>query len=397
MAYYREMQQALIKLATSFPILCITGPRQSGKTTLTRQFFPDKPYFNLEDPSLREQINQDPKGLLASLGSRGAIFDEVQNLPILLSYLQVFVDEQSSKQSIKGQFVLTGSYNLGLLESVTQSLAGRVGLLELLPMSTDELSRAEISLTPEQSLLFGGLPRVFSENIPPTLVYQNYVKTYVERDVRSLLNIKDLSQFQRFLTLCAGRIGSEFVASHLANDLGVSYHTVQSWVSVLEASYLIFRLPPYFENLGKRVIKSPKLYFCDVGLACYLLGLETEHQINRDPLKGNLFENLVVLDLYKKCLNLGREPRLVFYRDQGQHEVDLIWQQGRELTPIEIKFGQTFQASFTKGLTYFKSIAGERVPQGYVVYTGETLAAPIGLWSIVNYRQSAQEIVCGSA
>lgn len=381
--FQRAIEPALQELIQSFPIICLTGPRQSGKTTLAKHYCPEKTYFNLEDPSLRAQLISDPKGLLASLDEHGAIFDEIQHFPELLSYLQVNTDQNP----IKGKFLITGSYNLALIESVTQSLAGRVGLLELLPMSTQEIKRADIHLSTDESLYYGGLPRIFRDHINPTLVYKNYVKTYLERDMRQIIQVKDLAQFQRFMQLMAARIGSECVASHLGNELGVSYHTIQSWISVLEASYIIFRLQPYHENFGKRVIKSPKLYFTDVGLASYLLGIETTAQLTRDPLKGSLFENLVVLDLYKARLNQGREPRLYYYRDQGQHEIDLIWQQGRDLIPIEIKYGQTFQTHFTKNLSYLKTIAPDRVPHGYVIYTGETQTSS-GTWRLLNYHQS---------
>jgi predicted AAA+ superfamily ATPase len=381
--FKREIEPALRELADSFPIVSITGPRQSGKTTLAKEYFLDKPYFNLEDPSQRAQIENDPKGIIASLGDQGAIFDEVQHFPDLLSYLQVETDQRQ----IKGQFVITGSYNLLLMESITQSLAGRVGLLELLPMSTQELIRAQISLSTDEQLYYGGLPRIFRDNINPTLVYKNYVKTYLERDMRSIIKIKDLSQFQRFMQLCAARIGTEFIASNIGNELGVSYHTVSSWLSVLEASYVVFRLQPYFENFGKRIIKSPKLYFTDVGLATYLLGIENVQQISRDPLKGNLFENLVILDFYKQLLNQGKEARIYFYRDRSQYEVDLIWQDGRDLIPIEIKYGQTYKNEFIKNLNYFQTIAKDRVPHAYILYTGESGFGDGGLCRVLNYQE----------
>lgn len=381
--FKREIEHALRELAATFPVISITGPRQSGKTTLSKQLFPGKPYFNLEDPSQRIQLIEDPKGIITSLGERGAIFDEIDHFPELLSYLQVETD----KRQIKGQFVITGSYNLALMESVTQSLAGRVGLLELLPMSTQEIMNANIELSTDELLYYGGLPRIFRDSINPTLVYKNYVQTYLERDVRRITRVSDLVQFQRFLQLCATRIGSEFVASNIANELGISYHTVQSWLSVLEVSYIVFRLQPYFENFGKRIIKSPKLYFTDVGLASYLLGIENTMQITRDPLKGSLFENLVVLDFYKQLLNQGKVARIYFYRDRSQYEVDLIWQNGRALIPIEIKYGQTYKADFTKGLTYFKNIAKDRVSQGYVIYTGEgSIQDAKSEWRLLNYR-----------
>ena len=240
--FFRQITPELKSLAKQFLIICVTGPRQSGKTTLVRHCFPKKQYFNLEDPDQRAAIITDPKGILAAAGVVGAIFDEVQHFPQLLSYLQALTDENQ----IKGQFIITGSYNLALMESVTQSLAGRVGLLDLLPMSTQELIQAGITLSTDELLYHGGLPRIFCDNLSPTLVYKNYVKTYLERDMRKVINVSDLMQFQRFMQLCAARVGSEFVASNIANELGVSYHTVQSWLSVLEASYIVFRLQPYF-------------------------------------------------------------------------------------------------------------------------------------------------------
>ena len=381
--FQRDIKPALSELANSFPIISITGPRQSGKTTLAQQQFPDKPYFNLEDPSQRAQIEDNPKGVIASLGTEGAIFDEIQHFPDLLSYLQVETDHKQ----IKGQFIITGSYNLALMESVSQSLAGRVGLLELLPMSTQELIQAKIQLSTDELLYYGGLPRIFRDQINPTLVYKNYVKTYLERDMRSIIQVKDLMQFRRFMQLCATRVGSEFIAANIGNELGISYHTVQSWLLVLEASYVIFRLQPYFENFGKRIIKSPKLYFTDVGLASYLLGIENTEQISRDPLKGSLFENLVILDFYKQLLNQGREARIYFYRDRSQHEVDLIWQYGRDLIPIEIKYGQTYRKEFVKNLAYFQTVAENRVHLGYVVYAGESSKQREVLWRFINYRE----------
>lgn len=385
MTFSRDIAPVLDELANIFAVVSITGPRQSGKTTLAKSHFPDKAYFNLEDPSMREKIMSDPKSILASVKQTGAIFDEVQHCPELLSYLQAEVDETQAV----GQFIITGSYNLALMSSVTQSLAGRVGILELLPLSLHELKMANIKLSVDEAIYTGGLPKIFKEQHNPTLIYRHYLKTYVERDMRNLININDLSQFQRFMQLCASRVGSEFVASNLANEIGVSYHTIQAWLSVLEVSYIVFRLPPFFENFGKRIVKSSKLYFSDVGLACYLLGIETPEHVSRDPLRGNLFENLVVLDCYKHLLNQGKDARLYFYRDRAQKEIDLIWQRGRELIPIEIKLGQTYQTSFVKGLTYFKQLANQKVPEGYVIYTGETQAEEGMLWKLINYQDCA--------
>jgi len=296
---------------------------------------------------------------------------------------------EADKNDIKGQYVVTGSYNLALMESVAQSLAGRVGIAELLPMSTQEITNSGIHLSLEGTLYSGGLPRIFKDNINPTLVYKNYVKTYLERDMRNLINIKDLAAFRRFMQLCAARVGSEIIASNIGNELGVSHHTIQSWLSVLEASYVVFRLPPYFENFGKRVIKASKLYFTDVGLACYLLGIETETQLQRDPLMRKLFENLVVLDMYKNLLNRGREARIYFYRDRSQNEIDLIWQSGRSLIPIEIKLGKTYRSEFTKGLIYFEKLAPQRVLYGYIIYTGESDALDTEKqWRLLNFQES---------
>ncbi len=246
--------------------------------------------------------------------------------------------------------------------------------------------QGDIRLTTDERLYYVGLPGIFREAINPTLVYKNYVKTYLERDIHQVINIKELSQFQRFMQLCASRIGSEFLASHIGNELGISYHTVQAWVSALEASYIIFRLQPYFENFGKRAIKSSKLYFTDVGLVCFLLGIENVAQLSRDPLKDNLFENLVILDRYKNCLNQGETAWIYFYRDQSQHEVDLICQSGRRLILVEIKYAKTFQSNFIKNLTYLKKLAPEQISHGYVVYNGDTNAQSEQTWRLLNYR-----------
>ncbi len=362
----RTIHSELIQMAQSYPVVTLLGPRQSGKTTLVKQSFPDKPYVSLEDPDQRLFVNNDPRGFLEKYPD-GLILDEIQRQPELLSYIQGIVDEKNSK----GMYILTGSHQLALHQAVSQSLAGRTALLKLLPFTIAELLQASDRKPPDHYLYYGMYPRIYHDNINPTKFYRDYVQTYIERDVRHLINIKDLSLFQKFLKLCAGRIGQLFNANNLSNELGISTHTVQHWLSILEASFIVLRLQPYFENLGKRTIKSAKLYFTDVGLASYLLDIHNETQIARDPLRGGLFENLVVLDIVKNALNRGIEPNCYFYRDSNHNEVDLLFKTGNNLIPIEIKSSQTFHSDFLKGLHYFKKIAKDRCPTGFLIYAGE--------------------------
>ncbi len=378
--FKRTLQKTLIDSAKHYPVVTITGMRQSGKTTLARHTFPDKPYANLELPDTREIATTDPRAFLAQFPD-GAILDEIQRAPMLLSYIQVIVDEKNQN----GQFILTGSHQLSLHEAITQSLAGRTAMLTLYPLTLFELEQAGFDFSVDKQILYGAFPRIYKENLDPEDAYRNYLLTYVERDVRQLINIKDISLFQRFIKLCAGRIGCVFEATSLANDIGVSTHTIQSWLSILEASYVVFRLQPYYENFGKRVIKSPKLYFTDVGFASYLLDIENITQLQRDPLRGNLFENLIILELMKYRLNRGKDPNLYFYRDKHQNEVDVIYKTGHDLIPIEIKSAKTFNKSFLKTLKLFQQYAKDRVPKGYVVYTGP-IEQKLGDFELLNYR-----------
>lgn len=363
--FQRKMQQELIAAAESYPVVTITGPRQSGKTTLAQLTFPQKPYINLEAPDTRERILMDPRSFLES-HPHGAIIDEIQRAPVLLSYIQPFVDARDEK----GLFILTGSHQMALHEAVTQSLAGRCALLTLLPMSLSELNRAGFDLPLDQALLQGGYPRIFKDHLNPTKAYASYFHTYVERDLRQLIHVKDLAQFQKFVRLCAGRIGQLLNLEGLGNEVGVSSHTIKEWISILEASYIVIRLQPYFENFGKRLLKTPKLYFTDVGFACYLLGIETITQLERDPLRGNLVENLVFLELIKSRLNIGLDPKLYYLRDAHGHEVDFLFQKGHELIPIEVKASKTFNKSFVDNLIFFKNLAKERMQDGFVIYGG---------------------------
>ncbi len=362
----RHIEKELLSTAASYSVVTLLGPRQSGKTTLVRHVFPEKPYVSLENPDDRSFAEQDPRGFLEQY-PEGAILDEIQRLPILLSYIQGIVDRQETR----GLFILTGSHQLELHQSISQSLAGRTAILKLLPLCQAELPPTHPPQTLDDYLYQGMYPRIYHDPIQPTSFYRNYVQTYLERDVRRMIAIKDLSQFQHFIKLCASRIGQLFNATQISNELGVSSNTVTHWLSILEASFVIFRLQPYFENFGKRMIKSPKLYFTDVGLAAYCLGIHQKEQLTRDPFRGHLVENFVISEFIKHRANQGLEPNCYFYRDSNQHEIDLLIQQGAQLIPVEIKSSKTFHPDFLKNLQYFKSIAKEQYAPGFLIYAGE--------------------------
>ncbi len=385
--FKRAITTELQRLKNDYPIVTVIGPRQSGKTTLVRSTFPEKPYANLEDPDTRNLADLDPRGFLENYPN-GAILDEIQRMPKLLSYLQNIVD-QSEK---KGQFILTGSHQLELHQAITQSLAGRTALLTLLPMSLDELLAENIDLSLDEALIKGGYPRIHKDHLDPTKAYRNYFQTYVERDLRQLINVKDLSQFERFIRICAGRIGQILNMEEIGGEVGLSSHTVKEWISMLEASFIVFRLQPYFENFGKRIIKSPKLFFTDVGLATYLLGIENEVQISRDPLRGHLIENLIVLELVKWRFNHGLDPQLYYYRDLQKNEVDVIFKTGNQLIPIEIKSSKTFNSEFLNKLQFFQNLVKERAPQGYLIYAGEQ-EQQIQSIQLLNYKHAARSIM----
>lgn len=362
----RDIQTELQAMADAYPVVTVLGPRQSGKTTLVRHVFRHKPYVSLENPDDRAFADQDPRGFL-EMYPDGAVLDEIQRLPILLSYLQGIVDNQQ----IKGLFILTGSHQHELHESVSQSLAGRTAILTLLPLCLSELPAVLQHQDLDYYLYHGMYPRIYSDQLEPTKFYRNYLQTYIERDVRKMVNVKDLSLFQRFIKLCASRVGQLFNASNISNELGVSSNTVQHWLSILEASFVIYRLQPYFESFGKRMIKSPKLYFTDVGLATYCLDIHKQEQLARDPLRGNLVENFVISEFIKHRTNRGLEPGCYFYRNSNDHEVDLLIKQGNQLIPIEIKSSKTFHPDFLKGLRYFKDLVQERCSQGFLIYAGD--------------------------
>ncbi len=361
----RQIATAVKEAATKLPVITIVGPRQSGKTTLAKALFPDKPYRTLEHPRTYENARRDPEAFLAELPD-GAILDEVQRAPDLLSYIQCIVDEKGTN----GLFVLTGSSNLLLMKNVSQTLAGRCAIFTLLPFSLVEAD----GLLPKgdmlSAILAGGYPRLLTSGARRNTFYDGYISTYVERDVHQLLKIKDTLLFTNFLRLLVGRIGTILDVTSISNDTGVSTKTVMEWLSILHTSYICFLLPPWHENRGKRLIKSPKLYFYDTGLACALAGIDDAEQLNRDPLRGALFENLVILEAMKRAYNNGNRPSLYFYRDSKGVEVDLVEYYGRKLIPTEIKSSATFNPAFCKNLSVFAERYSDVCEQPSVVYAG---------------------------
>jgi predicted AAA+ superfamily ATPase len=363
----RDIKTEFFNCAKSYPIVTLTGPRQSGKTTLAQMCFPQKTYHNLEAPDIRQFAQKDPRAFLEEIKS-GAILDEVQRVPELLSYLQADVDRHPEK----GRFILTGSHQMALHENISQSLAGRTGILHLLPLSLHELTQAHHQPMAIDTLMFnGGYPRIYQESIEPRRYYRDYVQTYLERDIRQMAHIKDLDQFQQFIQVCASRSGQLIDYTGIGNDLGISRQRITDWISVLKASYLVFSLQPYFENFGKRLIKTSKLYFTDLGLLSYLLGLTEPSQLAHHPLRGALFENQIILELYKLYLNRGEKPQFYFYRDNHQNEIDLLIENGNELLAIEIKASKTFHADFIKPLEQFKQWAAKKNVKAYLIYAGE--------------------------
>ncbi len=360
----RDISTKVLQYARQYPVVTITGPRQSGKTTLCRMLFPERDYVNLESIEERNFAARDPKGFLSSLPD-GAVIDEIQRVPDLLSYIQVDVDE--TRQA--GRFILTGSQNFELINTISQSLAGRTALVKLLPFSISEIKRAGGLSTLDSLMYHGGYPRIYDMGLNPTEALSFYVNTYIERDLRMLINVKDLSRFEIFLKLCAGRTGQLLNLSALGNDCGVTHNTIKSWLSILEASFIIKLLQPYHKNFNKRLIKSPKLYFLDTGLAAFLLGIQEEQHLRVHPLRGALFETLVCSEILKSRLNRGKTDNLYFFRNSRGNEVDVILDQGISQKIVEIKSGQTITPAFFKGLKYFSSISHE-VEDAFLVYGG---------------------------
>lgn len=373
----RQMEKEFRFLLQEYPIVTLLGPRQSGKTTLAKLMHPEFQYVNLEQPEIREFASQDPKAFFAKYPSP-LILDEIQRVPQLLSYLQVEVDQKSGC----GHYILTGSHQLQLREAISQSLAGRTAILNLLPLSITELEMANLGFSSVEEYLYHGfLPRIFDQNQRPTPAYSNYYQTYIERDVRLLINVKDASQFETFIKLLAGRVGQLMDYSSLAGDVGVSAHTIKHWISILEASFLLFKLPPFFRNFGKRLVKAPKYYFMDTGLLCFLLGIESPEQVSRDPLYGHIFENLIVLEAAKNLFNSGKLANLYFFRDSNGFEIDLLYPKGREYIPIEIKSASTYKPELLKGLQRSQKYI-QNSQRSYLAYTGETMNFSNGIQAV---------------
>lgn len=374
MMIIRKLENAIRENLNYFSVVTITGPRQSGKTTLIKSMFPELPYFSLENPDTREMAVTDPVAFLAK-GSEGMILDEVQNTPDLLSYLQGVVDDHP-----KWKYILSGSSQFSLQNSITQSLAGRTAVLELLPLSLQELSANTTDIADADRLLYSGFyPSIHAGLNIPRLFYPAYVRTYLERDVRGFLQISDLYRFQTFLKLCAGRVGSLFNATEMSNEVGVSVNTIRAWLSVLQASYIVFMLHPYFENTRKRLTKTPKMYFYDTGLACYLMGIENDRQLQTDRMRGHLFENMVVADVMKRRANVGRDAGLMFYRDSNGNEIDLLVPDGTSIEAYEIKSASTYSSSFETGFRHLPEQLSLRLTRRAVIYNGyqERHDAPI--------------------
>ncbi len=363
----RDAAKTLSRLAKGFPIIAITGPRQAGKTTLAKAVFGDKPYITLENPDEREFAQNDPKRFLARF-PQGAILDEIQRCPELLSWLQGWVDERG----LMGNFVLTGSAQLDLVAGITQTLAGRVGRVELLPLSASELAAANALPSTLTHMLFqGGYPALYSRAVTPQDWFNNYMATYVERDVRQLINVRELGQFQTFVKMCAARTGQLLNLSALGADCGISAVTAKQWLTVLEASYIVALLRPHHNNYGKRLVKTPKLYFLDSGLAAWLLGIRDAQTLETHASRGALFETWVFSELYKQSLNAGQTPALHFWRDSTGNEIDLIDETAQGLRPIEIKSGATYAKDWVAGLRKWQGLAKTGSLQPAIVYGGD--------------------------
>lgn len=374
----RKLESAIKENIQYFPVVTITGPRQSGKTTLIRSMFTDLPYYSLENPDTKAMAMSDPMAFLLQHDG-GMVLDEVQNVPQLLSYLQGIVDEHHDRK-----YILSGSSQFKLQNSITQSLAGRIAVLELFPLSINEVAEVACSYSVDKLMLQGFYPAIYAGDNIPRLFYPSYMHTYLERDVRQLLQVKDLYQFQTFLRLCAGRIGSLFNASELSNEVGISVNTIRSWLSILQASYIVFMVHPYAENSRKRLTKTPKFYFYDTGLACYLLGIESETQLSSDRMRGHLFENMVVADIVKRRANEGKSTELMFYRDSNGNEIDLLVPVGQALEGYEIKSSSTYNSSFEKGFKSITEQLASRLSRRAIVYCGsqERLGSPV---EVLNY------------
>jgi uncharacterized protein len=362
----RQIENKIITLSKQYPVITITGPRQSGKTTLCKNLFRSKPYVSLEAPDIRRFALKDPNAFLKEFPN-GAVLDEIQKAPQLLSYIQTIVDEKNKT----GLFILTGSSQFELISSITQSLAGRTAIIKLLPFSFNEIYSKNKNLDTNEILYKGFYPRIFDKKLNPTEALSFYTTTYLERDIRDLINIKDVMKFNTFLKVCAGRTGQILNLSSIGNECGLNHNTIKSWISVLEASYIIFLVKPYYRNFNKRLIKSPKLYFIDVGLACSLLEIENKNHLKQHPLRGALFETFVVSEFLKSRFNRVQTNNLYYFRDNTGNEVDLILDYGDKLVPIEIKSGETITDEYFKNLNYYSKLSSKYIDKMYLIYAGD--------------------------
>jgi len=364
----REITSLIVKLRKQFPVITLTGPRQSGKTTLLRSVYTDIPYVSLEDIDIRNAASNDPRGFLNNYPG-GAVLDEIQRTPELFSYIQGIIDKNP-----KIHFVLSGSQNFLLLENISQSLAGRSAVLKLLPFSISELrDKGLVSDSYEQMIFTGMYPGIYDRDIDPKFFYPSYISTYIERDVRQVKNIENLKSFSTFLQLCAGRTGQVVNLNSLATDAGISPNTAKSWLSVLEASYIIYFLMPFYENFNKRVIKSPKLYFYDTGLVCSLLGIDSESQVKTFHSKGALFENLIITDLIKSKLHKGLNPRFYYWQNKTRQEIDLIIDRPDNPIAVEIKSGMTMNENYLINLKYWQKLSGTKTENLNIIYGGDII------------------------
>lgn len=384
MKYYsRNIEKKLKQLAKTYPVIVISGPRQSGKSTLAKHTFPNHQYINLERIDDREFAKNDPRAFLEQFNKK-VIIDEIQYVPSLFSYIQAIVDDKK----INADFILTGSSQLSLLEGVSQSLAGRSAIFQLLPLSYVEITAKQKNITLEEIIFAGGYPNIHFNQQPIVDWYSDYCRNYLEKDVRNILNIKNLGTFQLFLKMCAGRCGQIINYSSFANDCGISPNTAKEWMNILEASYIIYRLNPYYRNYSKRLIKSPKLYFYDTGVACYLLGITSAEQLRTHSLRGGLFESWAISEFKKKYFNQHRDAPLYYWRDNKGKEIDLIVEKREKFDIIEIKSGKTINSSFFDNFSYFENMASNDISEKLLIYGGnlnqERSKARVLSWQNLN-------------